>query len=153
LWYDEHHRWRFSACIKKGTLGGRPAFQPTQHQRTAVAELKGFGLRHEDIRQLIINPTTGAPINHETLEQHFRRELDDGAIKANAAVVRSLYMQATGGGDWRKANVTAGIWWTKCRMRWREAPRALEHSGPSGSPIRMIKVRWDDGPEPEDRGP
>jgi hypothetical protein len=117
-----------------------------------VKECKGLGLRHEDIRKLVINPTTDAPVDHLTLERHFRSELDEGAIKANAAVAKSLYQQATGGGDWRKANVTAGIWWSKCRLGWREPPRALEHSGPSGSPIRMIKVRWDDGPEPEDNG-
>jgi hypothetical protein len=34
------------------------------------------------------------------------------------------------------ARVTAAIWLTKTQGRWSEPPRAVEHSGPGGGPIR-----------------
>jgi hypothetical protein len=34
-------------------------------------------------------------------------------------------------------------------MHWREPPRALEHSGPAGAPVKVLKVMWEDS-EPED---
>ncbi len=67
----------------------------------------GFGIPQADICAVI-------GIAKGTLEKHFRAEIDQGAAKANAKVVESLYNQATGG------NVTAAIWWTKARMQWSE---------------------------------
>jgi hypothetical protein len=125
--------------LHKGSMGGRPEFKPTPAQRRLVKDCKGFGLRHEDIRQLVINPTTDAPVDHLTLEKHFRCELDEGAIRANAAVAKSLYQQATGGGDWRKANITASIWWSKCRMHWRSRPGRWSTAAPRGPRSRCSR--------------
>jgi hypothetical protein len=87
-----------------------------------------YGIPHEDICRLVINPRTGRPIDDKTLRRHFRYELDTGYVKANAKVAQSLYAQATGG------NVTAAIWWTKARMGWAER---VEHSGKGGGPIDL----------------
>jgi hypothetical protein len=35
--------------------------------------------------------------------------------------------------------MTAAIWWTKCRMGWKETIRE-EHTGPDGKPIETVHV-------------
>jgi hypothetical protein len=107
---------------------GYHPFAPTKEQRDQVEAMAGYGIPHEDICRLVINPRTGCPIDDKTLRRHFRYELDTGYVKANAKVVQSLYAQATGG------NVTAAIWWTKARMGWAER---VEHSGKDGGPMEL----------------
>ena len=101
----------------KRRSAGRPPFRPTDEQRKQVTTLAGLGLRHEEIALLVENPTTSAPVALHTLRRHFARELETGALKANAKVAESLFKKATGDGT---QAVTAGIWWTKCRMGWKE---------------------------------
>lgn len=120
--------------IKKRRTGkkktrGKPAFEPTAVDRTMVETVAGFGLVYRDICLLIVNPQTGKPISEPTLRARFKAELAVGAVKANANVVKSLYTQAT------KGNVTAAIWWTKCRMGWKETVRT-ELAGKNGGPIQ-----------------
>jgi len=79
--------------------------------------LAGLGLCHHDICLLIINPNTNKPLSEKTLRKKFTRELDIGSVKTNAAVVKALYIKAT------KGDVTAAIWWTKCRMGWKDTSR------------------------------
>jgi hypothetical protein len=105
-----------------------PAFKPTDEQRRIVEGMSGFGIKHADICQLVINPRTGKPLDPMCLRKHFRSELDTGHVKANAAVAKSLYNQALAG------NVTAAIWWTKARMNWSETAK-IEHAGKDGTPI------------------
>jgi hypothetical protein len=80
-----------------------------------VEAMAGFGIRHEEIARVIINPESEKSIDDKTLRLHFRDELDTGMTKANTAVASALYTQATA-----ERNVTAMIWWTKARMGWRE---------------------------------
>jgi hypothetical protein len=40
-----------------------PAFEPTAKDRETVERVAGFGLPHEDICQLVINPRTGKAIS------------------------------------------------------------------------------------------
>jgi hypothetical protein len=96
---------------------GKPPFQPTAEQRNHVEKLVGFGLVQDDIRQLIINPYTNRPIGRPCLRAKFKRELTVGTIKTNANVVQSLYQNCV------KGNPTCQIWWTKCRMGWKETIR------------------------------
>jgi hypothetical protein len=108
--------------IKKRRMGrkrgpGKPPFQPTAEQRNHVEKLVGFGLVQDDIRQLIINPYTNRPIGRPCLRAKFKRELTVGTIKTNANVVQSLYQNCV------KGNPTCQIWWTKCRMGWKETIR------------------------------
>ncbi len=95
---------------------GRPPFEPTPEQRKKVLMLAGVGVRTDDIALMIENPTTGKHIEKNTLLRHFSRELELGAPIANSMVAQSLYKKALGDGP---QAVTAGIWYSKCRMGWR----------------------------------
>ena len=110
-------------------------FEPTKQQRDMVEALVGYGVPYVEICRLVLNPRTGRPIDTKTLMKAFRSELDVGATKANAKVAESLFKQATSG------NVTAQIWWTKCRMGWREPPAAVELSGRVDSTMEVVHAR------------
>lgn len=97
-------------------MAGRKPYEPTAADRRLVESAAGFGIPHEEIARLIVNPQTGKALDPKTLRKHFRFELDTGATKANIAVANALFRAATGTG---KGAVTAAIWWTKSRMRWR----------------------------------
>lgn len=90
----------------------RPAYNPTEKERAQVKTLTGMGLILEQISVVI-------GISVPTLRKHFRKELDAGALEANAAVAQSLYRQAT---NPEKPNAAAGMFWLKCRAGWREYP-------------------------------
>jgi hypothetical protein len=113
-------------------MAGKPKFNPTEAHRRQVETLAGLGIIKEDIALLIINPNTNEHIAKATLEKYFQVELKAGHVKANSAIAQSLYKQATEG------NVTAGIWWTKARMGWKETS-VNEHSGPNGGPVSVIQ--------------
>lgn len=91
-------------------MAGRPAFAPTEAQRSQVEALAGFGIPEDDIARTI-------GIDPKTLRKHFRDELDTGHIKANAKVAQSLFKKATGEGN---QSVTAAIFWLKTRAGWKE---------------------------------
>lgn len=90
--------------------GGRPRYQPSEHDRRQVRTMTGMGLTHNEISAVM-------GITAPTLRRYFRRELDVGQIEANAQVAASLYRQAT---DKAKPNVVAAIFWLKCRGGWRD---------------------------------
>jgi hypothetical protein len=94
---------------------GHPPHAPTDQQRAIVKVLAACGTPQEAIARVI-------GIHGETLRIHYRNELDLGAIEANAKVAEALFKLAVGG------DVTAAIWWSKCRMGWGER-QAVEHSG------------------------
>lgn len=94
---------------------GRPAHIPTEQNRKLVERMAAVGITHNDISRIL-------GINKETLEKHYREEIDNAMIKANASVAGALYQSAM------KGNVTAQIFWCKTRLGWKEVDR-LEHSG------------------------
>lgn len=102
---------------------GRKKFEPTKEQRDIVKALTGFGIPQDQIRLLIENEYTGKPISEQTLRVAFRHEINTGKVTADAKVVKNLYQIACGSGP---GAVTAAIWWTKTRMRWRETVN-IEH--------------------------
>ena len=57
----------------------RPTFQVTQKLSEKVKMLASVGVRQEEIAKVL-------DITPKTLRKHFRRELDTGAIEANAEV-------------------------------------------------------------------
>lgn len=79
--------------------------------------MAGFGIPQDRICLLVINPTTGRPIDEKTLRAHFEDELACGSAKADAAIGQSLFKKATGNGP---QSVAAAIFWAKCRMGWKE---------------------------------
>ena len=108
---------------------GRPKFQPTPEHRKLVEQLSAFGIPQADICDMIINPSSGKRIDEQTLANHFRAEMDTGVTKANARVAGSLFKNATD-----ENNVTAQIFWLKCRARWKEPPQTMVNTGPDGGP-------------------
>lgn len=88
---------------------GRKPHTPTPEQRKLVEELTAVGVKQPDVARLV-------GIGVTTLADRYREELDTGAVKANAAVAKSLFKMATGA----KPNVAAAIFWLKVRAGWRE---------------------------------
>jgi len=104
----------------------RPRFKPTPEERKMVEALSGYGVREDEIAQ-----TLRDGIDPKTLRKHFRRELDQGAAKANAAVAQTAYKMAISG---RHPAMT--MFYLKCRAGWKEKT-ILEHSGPHGGPLEI----------------
>jgi hypothetical protein len=67
------------------------------------------------------------------LHRHYQATMEEGRGQSIYKVAKSLYQMATD-----EKNVTAMIFYLKCRAGWKEArpdPLQLEHSGPAGGPI------------------
>ena len=107
----------------------RPSHKPDPVVRRQVEAMAGYGVAESDIARV-------AGIDPKTLRKHYRDELDNGHVKANAKVAENLFRKATGEG--REA-VTAAIFWLKTRAGWKET--ALhEVSGRNGGPIETAPV-------------
>jgi len=95
-------------------------FSPTDKDRSLVQAMAAVGVPQKDIAKVI-------GCDEKTLRKYFPEELELGAIKANATVGRFLYQQA-------QTNLTAAIFWAKCRMGWKEK-QEIEHTGKNGAPL------------------
>ena len=104
----------------------RQPFVPTDRQRDHVKALAAFGNRQEDIARVI-------GVSERTLRKYFRQELDRAAIETNTQVCASLYKQA------KEGNVTAAIFWLKCRARWRERPDFQAPANPAAFEVHIHK--------------
>lgn len=111
---------------------GRPPHQPTPERRRTVEALVSYGIRQEDIGNIL-------GIHRETLEKYYRHEIDTAAPKAHARAAETLYQLAIGsdgdiekGIEPREPNITCLIFYLKCQAKWVERH---EISGPSGGPI------------------
>ena len=98
---------------------------PTEETKKLAKTLAAVGIRHEDIAAKL-------EISADTLVKHYKRELDDGRVDANAAIGRSLYEQAKTG------NTAAMIFWLKTRAGWKETERH-EIAGADGGDL---VVKW-----------
>jgi hypothetical protein len=70
---------------------GHPPFIPTDEQRRFVTAMAGIRMTWEEIRQLIVNPTTGEPSTKTTLARAFKRELKDGRPKLKSLIATRFY--------------------------------------------------------------
>jgi hypothetical protein len=125
---------------KKKSVLQKP-FEPTVEQRSNVKTLASIGMRQEEIVLVVINPQTGRPIDEKTLREHFRQELAQGPVIANAQVGQALLQKAIGDGH---QSVAAAIWWTKCRMGWADRV-SIELESKSGvlvPPAAMTPEQW-----------
>ena len=87
-----------------------PKHEPTEKTRSEVIALKSFGHTHSEI-------ATYLDICSDTMELHYRRELDTACTRANSAVANKLYRKAT-----EQEDLGAMIFWLKTRARWKTAP-------------------------------
>jgi hypothetical protein len=99
------------------------AHVPTQDSKDLVKRLSALGVTYEDIALKL-------KINDDTLKKHYKEELDDGRIDANAAIAGTLFQQA------KKGNTAAAIFWLKTRARWKET-QVNEVTGQDGGEIRL----------------
>ena len=107
---------------------GRPAFEPTDHERKQVEAMSGYGLPIEHIAVLVRDG-----IDTDTLRKHFATELVAGKAKANAQVGKTLFQKVMAG------DTTAAIWWSKTQMRWKEVQQH-ELTGADGAPIAIATL-------------
>ena len=98
-------------------LGGRPAHQPTEATRQTVSLHATVGTKQDVIAEIL-------GISVDSLQRHYRAEIDTSREKANASVGGALFKKAMGG------DTTAMIFWLKTRARWRET---LDISNEDGS--------------------
>lgn len=115
---------------------GRPegtGYHPTKEQRHLVKVMAGMGIPEETMVSAILNPATGKPISPVTLRAHFREELDQGFVQANAQVGASLFKNATTPTETYPGGIpVAQLFWLKCRARWQQNP---ERAPPVLAPI------------------
>lgn len=83
-------------------------YEPKDTDRAAVYTMASFGIPRQEIAKVL-------KISHHTLREHYGDELDSALTRANAAVAKSLFVNAT-----EKNNVTAQIFWLKARAGWRD---------------------------------
>lgn len=108
------------------------AHKPTEEKRGAVSTLAAMGMTVEAIAERI-------GITKPTLYRYYRADLERGKQDANVKTARSLFDMANGrparfddkGNQITselKPNVTAAIFWMKCRAGWieEEAKRRIE---------------------------
>ena len=94
---------------------------PTEETRKLVRSLSAVGIKYVDISSKL-------DISDDTLVKHYKKDLEDGRIDANASIGQTLFQQAKNG------NTAAAIFWLKTRANWKET-NAIEHSGEVG-------VKW-----------
>ena len=69
----------------------RPGFKVNDEKRNTVRVLAGYGLKHEQIAQMI------GIRSPKTLRKYFQGELESGKAEASAQVAQTLYKMATSG--------------------------------------------------------
>ncbi len=105
---------------------GKSRFIATDEQRRQVEIYTATGNTQEQIAILL-------DCSVDTLDRHFRRELDTGGLKANSKVAGTLYKKAMSG------DVASMIFWMKTRARWKETT-THELTGAEGKPIATESV-------------
>jgi len=103
---------------------------PTEETRKLVKMLASLGTRYQDIALKL-------DIIDDTLRKHYKNELEEGRIDANAQIANTLFQQA------KKGNMTAAIFWLKTRAGWKETT-AHELSGANGSAINIQLLSQDE---------
>lgn len=84
-----------------------------------------IGTRQEEIGEAI-------GVSHVTLRKHFRKELDSAEVRANTTVATKLFDLCEAG------NVTAIIFWLKCRAGWKD--QAAAHANDAKPPDFVVEL-------------
>jgi hypothetical protein len=101
--------------------GRGSAFQPTEHQRQAVAALVSFGTKNEVIAEVIQVP-------ERTLVRHFAQELKHGRELIHARIGGSITAAALAG------NEKMQIFYAKAQMKWQER-HSVGFENEKGEPV------------------
>lgn len=103
---------------------GAPPHKPTEQARNFVRVMVADGKLQSEVALVV-------GVSEKTLRKYYGVELDTARLKANAMVSSTLYMAATGGGDWTKMVPTCAIWYDKTRNGMREV-QGVQLSGAVG---------------------
>jgi predicted transcriptional regulator len=101
---------------------------PDDKSRGYVKGLAAVGTRYVDIAHKL-------GITDDTLRKHYKKELEDGRIDANASIANTLFNQA------KKGNMTAAIFWLKTRAGWKET-NVTELTGGEGAEVKGINISF-----------
>ena len=112
---------------------GTLAHKVTDVNKIKVSSLKSFGHKHEEIARFL-------QISVDTLERHYREELDNALIVANSEVASILYKKAV-----KDEDLTAIIFWLKTRARWRteDTKQSLESNDELNKEIKALRESLD----------
>jgi hypothetical protein len=103
---------------------GNPPFVATDAMRRDVEAWVRAGLQPPDIA-ILLN------VSRQTIDRHFKRELQVARIKVKAAIGASLTQKALRG------NLTAQIFWLRTQAKWNVR---VEHTGADGGPIKTFDL-------------
>ena len=92
------------------TKKGRPTYQPDEKTRAQIQTMSGMGIPDYDIAKIV-------QLSAPTIRKYYMDALENGHVIANTKVAQSLFEQAT---KKDKPNISAAIFWLKCRAGWRE---------------------------------
>ena len=98
----------------RGGPNGRPPHRPTPETRGLVELAASVGATHDQIAAAI-------GVAWATLAKHYRDELHRAKVAVDLQVAQTYRQKMLGGGDWRKADAPALIWYMKARLGWTEA--------------------------------
>jgi len=93
----------------------------TDETRKLVRSLSAVGIKYVDIASKL-------EISDDTLVKHYKKDLENGRIDANASIGQTLFQQAKDG------NTAAAIFWLKTRAQWKET-QVNEFVNPDGTPL------------------
>jgi hypothetical protein len=94
---------------------------PTDETRKLVRSLSAVGIKYVDIAGKL-------DISDDTLVKHYKKDLENGRIDANASIGQTLFQQAKDG------NTAAAIFWLKTRAQWKET-QVNELVNSDGTPL------------------
>lgn len=134
----------------------RNPHSPTPESSAQVSALSSYGIPQEEIARYL-------DVDSKTLRKYYREELDGASVKANAAVGRFLYQNASGQtlekGATHSDCVRAAMFWAKTRMGWRETqelnlksedrsmtPRGIDPSKLSTAALAELLAAADESP-------
>lgn len=112
-----------------GGPGGQPRFDPTEHQRQAVAALVSIGWGRDVVSEVMHIPA-------RTLTRHFGHELKHGKVLIHARIGASIVADALAG------DKTMRIFFAKTQMGWREryAHGFEDEKGAPVNPANLFQV-------------
>lgn len=112
---------------------GNVAHEPTEEIRKRVSDLTSYGVPQVQIAAVL-------DISVDTLQRHYRTELDTAVIVANERVSKRMYALACDPDH--PDHFKAMKYWLGARAGWKEAA-AVEHSGPNGGDIpTVVRVEY-----------
>lgn len=91
-----------------------------------VEAMTAYGVTQTDIAAVLGCST-------DTLQRHYRTELDTAIAKANSRIAERLYKKAMEG------DTASMIFWLKTRARWAETVKQ-EITGAAGGPIAVNRI-------------